>query len=111
MVPTPSVTGCTVANFCNSTVGANLALANNHIAATNLTLTPTALTGCAPHAGNLNVGATIGGGGTLDTPRGLCSAVGPNAGGTWDVNGQFSLVIPSSVAAGLYKGTVEYLVV
>jgi hypothetical protein len=111
MVPTPSVLGCTAANFCNSNVGANLALANNHIAATNLTLTPTALTGCLPHVGNLNAGATIGAGGTLDTPRGLCSAVGPNAGGTWDVNGQFSLNIPSSVAAGLYKGTVEYLVV
>jgi len=37
------------------------------------------------------------------------NATHPNAGGTFTADGSFSLKIPASTAAGLYKGTVEYL--
>ena len=51
MVPTSSVTGCSTANFCNSAAGADLTLQQNHIAAANLSLTPS---GCVAFGSNLN---------------------------------------------------------
>jgi len=107
MVTTPSVTGCTTIDFCNSNTGADLSLPQNHIAAPNLSLTPSA---CAPSTGNLNPAATVGAGGAYGgSPLAVCNATHPNAGGTFTADGSFSLKIPASTAAGLYKGTVEYL--
>jgi len=108
MVSTPSVTGCTTANFCNSTTGANLALTNNHVPATGLSLTPSS---CAAFGTNQNPNAAVQAGGAYGgSPISVCTATHPNSTGTFKVDGNFSLNIPASTAAGLYKGTVEYLV-
>jgi len=107
MVGTPSVAGCTTVDFCNATAGADLSLPQNHIAATNLSITPAT---CAPSSGNLNPAATVGAGGAYGgSPLAVCNATHPNSGGTFQADGSFSLKIPASTAAGLYKGTVEYL--
>jgi hypothetical protein len=104
----PSVPGCNTADFCNTTNNADLTLPQNHIAATQLALTPAA---CAPSTGNNNLPATVDAGGSYGgAPIGVCHATHPGSGGTFQASGTFHLVIPASTAAGLYQGTVEYLV-
>lgn len=55
--------------------------------------------------------ATTGGGGTFATDQALCSAAAGSSIGTFTVDGNFTLEVPSSKAAGTYEGTVEYLVI
>jgi hypothetical protein len=107
MVKTLSVPGCTTTDFCNANAGADLSLSSNHIPAADLSLAPSS---CNPYTGTVSPPAAVGSGGNYGgAPIGVCSATHPNAIGTFTANGSFSLTIPASTAAGLYKGTVEYL--
>jgi hypothetical protein len=110
MVATPSNpnSGCdTQANFCNSQAGSNASLPVNQIAASDLAISAVA---CAPLAGNNNPAPAGGAGGTYATTQTLCTATAGTGGGSFSVNGTFTLTVPSSTAAGTYDGTVEYLV-
>ncbi len=110
MVPTATNpnAGCdTSADFCNSNAGADPTLPVNHIAASDLAIGGVA---CAPMAGNLNPAPTAGAGTTYAATQSLCTAAAGTNGGSFSVNGNFTLTVPSSTAAGAYQGTVEYLV-
>jgi hypothetical protein len=101
-------TGCdTSITFCNSNVAADPTLPVNHIAAGNLALSAVA---CAPYTGNLNRAPAAGAGGTYASTQTLCTAAVGTNGGSFTANGTFTLTVPSSTAAGVYLGTVEYLV-
>jgi len=101
-------TGCdTSITFCNSNLTANAALPVNHIAAGNLAISAVA---CAPYTGNLNPAPAAGAGGTYASTQTLCTASAGTNGGSFTANGTFTLTVPSSTAAGVYLGTVEYLV-
>ncbi len=112
MVPTatnPNPTCKSLADFCNTKVGGNAA--NSQIPASDLAISaPT----CAPFAGNNNPAATPGVAGsysdTAGTQVALCQAAAGTSGGTFVMNLNFTLTIPSSVYQGTYQGTVEYLV-
>lgn len=81
--------------------------ANGKIPATDLSVSGVAL---AAFAGNNNT-APAGSGGTYGGSNiGLATAAAGFSGGTFTVDGTFNLVIPSSVYAATYLGTVEYLV-
>ena len=112
MVPTatnPNPTCKSLADFCNTKVGGNAA--NSQIPASDLAISaPT----CAPFAGNNNPSATPGVAGAYSTTAAsqvaLCQAAAGSSGGTFVMNLNFTLTIPSSVYQGTYQGTVEYLV-
>lgn len=95
--------------FCNATVGTHAldVSGNGQIAKGNLSIGSIT---CSPHTGNLNLAATPGAGGTFATTQTICTAAATQSGGTFDVGKAYSLVIPSSVYAGNYWGTVEFLV-
>ncbi len=95
--------------FCDASVGAHAldVSGNGQIAAGNLGIG--AIT-CTPHAGNLNPAATPGAGGTFASTQTICTAPATQSGGTFDVNKTYTLKIPSSVYAGNYWATVEFLV-
>jgi len=100
--------GCdTSITFCNSSLTANAALPVNHIAAGKLAISAVA---CAPYTGNLNPAPAAGAGGTYASTQTLCTASAGTNGGSFTANGTFTLTVPSSTAAGVYLGTVEYLV-
>lgn len=110
MVTTPSNpnSNCaTATDFCNSSVGSHVSNPNGHIASGNLSLTGVT---CGVFTGNLNVAPTADAGAAYSAAQGLCHAAAGISGGTFTFGGQFNLVIPSSVYAGTYMGTVEYLV-
>lgn len=103
-------TSCSgVVAFCNADVGTHAldASGNGQISPSHLSIGSIS---CTPHAGNLNPAATPGGGGNFASTESICSAVATQSGGTFDVNKTYTLTIPSSVYAGNYWGTVEYLV-
>jgi hypothetical protein len=95
--------------FCNANVGTHAldVSGNGQIAKGNLSI---GSIGCAPHAGNLNPAATPGAGGTFASTQTICTAAATQSGGTFDVTKSYTLTIPSSVYAGNYWGTVEFLV-
>jgi hypothetical protein len=108
--------------FCNSSVGAaalNTATNGAHdgqIAPYYLSVggisciadpTPTGPHGDKP---NLNPDATPTAGGDFGTPVNLCSASAGQSGGTFIFNATYALVIPESVYAGNYFGSVRYTV-
>jgi hypothetical protein len=95
-----------VVAFCNADVGTNALNPNGQIAKTNLSIDSI---GCDPHLGNLNA-ATAGAGGDFGSTQTLCTAPVGASGGTFDVTKEFTLTIPSSVYAGTYWATVQYLV-
>lgn len=103
--PNPSCAG--IVAFCNASVGAHAIESNGRIAPSNLAISSI---GCTHHAGNLNPDATAGADGTFASTRTLCTAAPTTSGGTFDVTKTYTLTIPSSVYAGQYWGTVEYLV-
>jgi hypothetical protein len=117
MVPTPSGpsnpngnpnASCNgLADFCNASVGTHATDPNGQIAAGNLSIGSIT---CVPHTGNLNPAATPGAGGSFASTQTICTAAATQSGGTFDVTKTYTLVIPSSVYAGNYWGTVEYLV-
>jgi hypothetical protein len=113
MVTTPSNPNpaCAAAtDFCNSNIGTAVSNPNGHIASSNLNIS--AVT-CAVSAGNTNPAPTAGTGGSFGPPAPavtLCTATAGQSGGTFTMNGTFKLSIPASTFAGLYQGTVEYLV-
>jgi hypothetical protein len=110
MVATPSNpngTCGTVVAFCNADVATQAADPNGQIAPSNLAID---VTGCDAHDGNLNPDATPGTGGTFAGPQTLCTATAGESGGTFDVTKSFTLTIPSSVYAGTYWATVQYVV-
>ena len=80
---------------------------NGKIAATDLSISGVVV---SAHAGNNNTAPTGSGGTYGGLAIGLANAAPGFSGGTFDVNGTFNLTIPSSVYAGTYLGTVEYLV-
>ena len=69
--------------------------------------TPTGPGGDKP---NLNPDATPTAGGNFGAPVTLCSASASQSGGTFLYNATYTLVIPESVYAGTYYGTVQYTV-
>lgn len=93
--------------FCNASVSTHASNPNGQISASRLAISSIA---CTPHAGNLNVAATAGLGGNFSSTQTICSAAIGESGGTFDVTKSYTLTIPSSVYAGTYWGTVEYLV-
>jgi hypothetical protein len=95
--------------FCNADVGSHAldASGNGQIAKGNLSIGSIT---CTPHGGNLNPAGTTGAGGTFATTEAICSALATQSGGTFDVTKSYTLKIPSSVYAGKYWGTVEFLV-
>ncbi len=100
--------GCdTLAQFCNSNASADAALATNNIVPSNFAISGVA---CAAMAGTVNPAPAAGAGGTYASTQTLCTANAGTGGGSFTVNGNFTLTIPSSTAAGLYQGTIEYLV-
>jgi hypothetical protein len=110
LVPTGSNpnAGCdTSADFCNSNVAADPALPVNHITAGELALSGDA---CAAMGGNLNPAPAAGPGASYAATQTVCTAAAGTNGGSFTVNGTFTLTVPSSTAAGAYQGTVEYLV-
>ena len=112
MIPTatnPNASCAGIVAFCNASVGSHAldTSLNGQIAPSNLAISAI---GCAPHAGNLNVAATAGAGGTFALTQTVCTAAAQHSGGTFDVTKTYTLTIPSSVYAGQYWGTVEYLV-
>ncbi len=102
---------CTgIVAFCNADVGTHAldASGNGQIDKGNLSI---AAISCTPHAGNLNPAATPAPGSQSFTGTvGICGATAGSSGGTFDVNKTYSLVVPPSVYAGNYWGTVEYVV-
>ena len=107
----PNASCVAVVAFCNSdlSIGSHAldASGNGQIQPSNLLLNGIT---CPVHAGNLNPAATPGLGGTLNGTINICSANATQSGGTFDIHRTFTLTIPSSVYAGKYIGTVEYLV-
>jgi hypothetical protein len=96
--------------FCNENVATHAldASGNGQIAKGNLAI---GAISCLPHAGNLNPAPTPGAGGTFASTQQICQAVSSTQqGGTFDVTKSYTLTIPSSVYAGKYWGTVEFLV-
>lgn len=68
---------------------------------------------CLPQAASGNAGeATAGGGGAFDTvtPLTLCTAGAGGGGGTFDIDAVLSLLVPASVHAGSYTGTMTFLI-
>jgi hypothetical protein len=103
----PNASCAGVVAFCNADVATNALDPNGQIDKANLSIGSIV---CAPHAGNLNPAATAGGGGTFATAQTMCTASAGSGGGTFDVTKSFTLTIPSSVYAGTYMATVQYLV-
>jgi hypothetical protein len=103
-------TGCqTSPDFCNSASGANASNPDNHILATDLSVSAIA---CPPQSGNTNPAAVAGPGGSFGPPASplvLCTDTNTNDSGTFDVNATFTLVIPSSTLVGTFIGTVEFV--
>jgi len=112
MVPTPgnpNQTCVKLADFCNSSQGLHAADANGQIKASLLSLTSL---GCHSYAGNNNPDPTVGAGGSYPDGTGsvsLCSATAGQSGGTFELTGSFKISLPSSLYAGTYLGTVEFL--
>ena len=103
--------GSTVA-FCNTTPGTQAGLGtapDNYVTSGNLSIS--AVTSAAID-GNLNTPpAGQPGGAYGGAPITLSQATVGNSGGTFSVSGgSYSLTIPASTTAGLYDGTVEFLV-
>lgn len=112
MVPTSATdnanSACsTLADFCNSTVNKDAANADGQIAAKYLSVGSIKW---ASASGNLNPAPTAGAGGNFGSTVSLGSAAAGESGGTFTFNATYTLTIPSSVYAGTYVGTVEYLV-
>jgi hypothetical protein len=106
----PNPTCAAATDFCNSTIGTAASNPNGHIASANLNLSSIV---CAVAAGNTNPAPTTGTGGGFGPPAPaltLCTATAGQSGGTFTMDGTFKLSIPPTVFAGLYMGTVEYLV-
>ena len=107
-----NATCATVATFCNET-GQGTDAAHNQIPAANLSLAINQTTGCVvdPLTGNTNPNPTPGAAtqnfGAAVT---LCTATAGSNSGPFVFTGTYSLTVPSSVYAGTYAGTVEYLV-
>ena len=108
--------------FCNSSIGTaagNTAtngahdgqIAPKYLSVASITCaadaTPTGPGGDKP---NLNPDASPTVGGNFGSPVTLCSASPGQSGGTFLYNATYSLVIPESVYAGTYYGTVQYTV-
>ena len=99
---------CTgLADFCNASVSTHATNSNGQISASRLAISNIA---CNPHSGNLNAAATAGAGGNFSSTQTICTTAVGESGGTFDVTKSYTLTIPSSVYAGTYWGTVEYLV-
>jgi hypothetical protein len=103
----PNASCAGVVAFCNADIGTNALNPNGQIDKANLSI---GTIGCAAHAGNLNPAGTAGAGGTFASTQTLCSAAAGSSGGTFDVTKEFTLDVPSSVFAGTYWATVQYLV-
>jgi hypothetical protein len=103
----PNASCAGVVAFCNADIGTNALNPNGQIDKSNLSIGSIV---CAPHAGNLNAAGTVGAGGTFASTQTLCSAAAGSSGGTFDVTKSFTLNVPSSVFAGTYWATVQYLV-
>jgi hypothetical protein len=113
MVPTSSNTNgscATSADFCNSTISPSLTSNSNaHIPASNLSIGGIV---CKPYTGNPNPAPAAGPGGSYGSSApglGLCTATAGQGGGTFTMDGNLTLTVPANAAAGLYQGTVEYL--
>jgi hypothetical protein len=69
---------------------------------------------CAPQSASTGnaAEATAGGGGAFDTvtPLTLCTAGAGGGGGTFDIDAVLSLLVPASVHAGSYTGTMTFLI-
>jgi hypothetical protein len=112
VVPTASTENtnpacATVAAFCNSGVATHAKDPQGQIPAKDLAISaPT----CTPAATSTGAVATPGAAGDFTGSLTLCSAAPGSSGGTFSVNTTFTLRVPSTVYAGVYFGTVEYLV-
>ena len=104
-------------DFCNATIGPYASTAaRGQIPAGNLALGDWS---CIPAATNANPAPSTGAdGGVFSEPSiTLCTSTAAESGGTFSVGGTtvkpagFELTVPSSVYAGQYYGTVEYLLV
>jgi hypothetical protein len=96
-----------VVAFCDSSVSTHATSPNGQIPGADLAVAaPT----CAPATGNLNPAPTAGAGGTYASTETLCTAAAGQSGGTFSMNTSFTLTVPASNYAGIYYGTVEYLV-
>jgi hypothetical protein len=80
---------------------------NARIASSNLSLSGAA---CAPDAGNLNSAPSAGAGGSLDQIVTICTAASGSNGGSFTADADLSLLVPSSVYAGTYTGTINFIV-
>ncbi len=109
MVPTPGNTNATCASakdFCNEDVAGHAADPNGQIPASDLAIS-------APTwsvVDSSNPAPATGTPGNYGTTQPLGSLAATHSGGTFAVNFNYTLTIPASVYAGLYKGTVEFLV-
>ncbi|MDA8368168.1 MAG: hypothetical protein M0Z62_14650 [Actinomycetota bacterium] len=128
MVPTSATNNAnancaTVATFCNSATGTSGSVLHNQIPSGDLSVAISATTGCVvdPGTGNANPNPTAGatgqafgsapvGNASTNSTVTLCTAAAGSNTGSFVFAGTYSLAIPSSVYAGKYWGTVEYLV-
>jgi hypothetical protein len=112
--------------FCNSSVGTaalNTAtngahdgqIAPNYLSVAAITCAADSTGGITANGTtynppNLNPSATPTAGGNFAAPVNLCSAAAGQSGGTFIYNATYTLVIPESVYAGTYVGSVRYTV-
>jgi hypothetical protein len=112
--------------FCNSSVGTaalNTAtngahdgqIAPNYLSVASITCAADSTGGITANGTtynppNLNPNATPTAGGNFGLPVNLCSAATGQSGGTFIYNATYTLVIPESVYAGNYVGSVRYTV-
>ncbi len=104
----PITGGGTFKGLVNTNAGADTSLAANRIEASYLSIGGITCTAVSPAPA---AALPPGGGGTYAITQPLCSAAAGSSIGHFTVDGTFTLVAPSSKAAGNYSGTVEYLVI
>jgi len=80
---------------------------NAQIASSNLSLEGAA---CTPAAGNQNSAPTAAAGGSLDGIVSICTAAAGSNTGRFTADADLSLLVPSSVYAGTYRGTINFIV-
>lgn len=103
--PNPGCAG--YAGFCNASVTSSSA--NAQIPASDFSVSNIS---CTTAPGNTNPEPTAGTASQFPNGEGavsLCTAASGASSGTFDLNATYSLAIPSSVYAGTYQATVEYL--
>ena len=71
-----------------------------------LEITPT----CATAPGSSNADPADGAGGSLEVARAVCSAVSGQNTGSFLVDGDLDLTVPSTTYAGTYTGTINFIV-